>query len=182
MTHILSAPGHSDLLHTMTTLAFWASWAQIIGMASVVIAVIALLVAQNQVKQAKDATKDAKDAAEAAAQADKGQFILGVDDAFRSYEKVRRWINMKTDQRGTADMPKLSEVYGYIAVFERLGIFIQRGLLTPEEVDVLYGDRFKKLVAFGDNNSFKQDFSTSVYSKFPPRENPTAWVGFIRLW
>ena len=40
----------------------------------------------------------------------------------------------------------------------------------------------KKLVAFGDNNSFKQDFSTSVYSKFPPRENPTAWVGFIRLW
>src|ERR1035441_631163 len=96
MTHILSAPGHSDLLHTMTTLAFWASWAQIIGMASVVIAVIALLVAQNQVKQAKEATK-------AAAQADKGQFILGVDDAFRSYEKVRRWINMKPDKRGTAD-------------------------------------------------------------------------------
>ena len=161
--------------HTMTTLAFWASWVQIIGMASVVIAVIALLIAKDQLKEAKDA-------AEAAAQADKGQFILGVDDAFRNYEKVRRWINRKPDKRGPADKPKLSEVYRYIAVFERLGLFIQWGLLAPEEVDALYGDRFKRLVAFGDDNSFKQHFPTSVYSKFPPRENPTSWVGFIRLW
>jgi hypothetical protein len=160
--------------------------------------------AAEDTKTATEATKTATEATKTAAQntevaaknteiaaknteiAAKGQFILGIDDAFRSYEKVRRWINMKPRQRKKAEengeKPKLSEVYRYIAVFERIGIFIKLGSLLPKEVDPLYGDRFQQLVSYGDGKDFKNDFRTSIYEKFPPRDNPASWSDFIALW
>ena len=101
-----------------------------------------------------------------------GQFILGIDEAFRSYEDVRRYFNDPSNY----PKPKQPDLYRYIAIFERLGLFIKWKLLKPKDVDMLYGERFENLISYGFER-FRTDFED-----FPPKVRPQNWAGFIELW
>jgi hypothetical protein len=165
------------LSESVTTLAFWANWFQIIGaVAAATLALWAILIARGQlvdtrrsVDDARRSADDARRSADDARRAVFGQFILGIDEAFRAYEDVRRHIN----QPSGFPAPDLSDMYRYIAVFERLGFFIDEKLLTIDKVNELYGDRFKNLILYGDKR---------YGANFPPRARPYAWDGFIVLW
>jgi uncharacterized oligopeptide transporter (OPT) family protein len=67
----------ADLSESATTLGIWANWSQIIGAgAAVVLAIWAIAIATRQLNDARRSAL--------------GQFILGIDEAFRSYEDVRK--------------------------------------------------------------------------------------------
>jgi hypothetical protein len=171
MTYLAVSAGASDLSKSVTTLAFWASWFQIAGaIAAVALALWAILIARHQLAGAVRSADDAQKAAGDARKAVFGQFILGIDEAFRAYENVRRYIN----QPSQSDVePSQADLFRYLAVFERLGFFIEQELLTVDKVNELYGDRFKKLIDYGDSH-FGQ--------RFRPRAHPERWDGFIVLW
>ena len=157
--HLLSDLAAPKLSESVTTLAFWASWSQIIGAAAaVVLALWAILIARKQLNDAKRSAF--------------GQFILGIDEAFRGYEKVRRYIN----RQSSFPKPYESDMYRYIGIFERLGIFIKWKLLPTKTVDELYGHRFQRLI------SYEGGFSKDYGREFPPRAHPENWDGFISLW
>ena len=159
MTYLLSEPRAADLSESVTTLAFWADWFAIIGaVAAAVLAIWAITIAMGQLSDARRSAF--------------GQFILGIDEAFRSCEHVRRYFNRPSSY----PKPEQPDLYRYIALFERLGLFIRWKLLTPEDVDMLYGDRFQRLISYGGER-FEKDFGG-----FPPLARPNAWAGFILLW
>jgi hypothetical protein len=160
MTHISSELEAANFSESVTTFAFWATWVQIFGVAAAAsLAVWAILIARGQLNDARRSAF--------------GQFILGIDEAFRSCENVRRYINRPLPK----SKPDVADLYRYIAVFERLGIFIEWDLITIEKADELYGHRFEKLISYGAGG-FKKDFGTD----FRPRANPAGWGGFIVLW
>jgi hypothetical protein len=163
MAYLLSELEAANSSESVTpTLAFWATWVQILGVAAaVMLAGWAIWIARGQLTDARRSAF--------------GQFILGIDDAFRNYENVRRYINRPVTY--SKSKPDLSDVYRYIAVFERLGIFIEWRLMKIEKLDELYGDRFEKLISYGAER-FKADFKTG----FPPQARPAKWDGFIFLW
>jgi hypothetical protein len=140
MTYLLSEPGAADLSESATTLGIWANWSQIIGAgAAVVLAIWAIAIATRQLNDARRSAL--------------GQFILGIDEAFRSYEDVRKYFNRPSK----IPKPDKSDLYRYIAVFERLGLLIKWKLLKPKNVEMLYGHRFEKLISYGKER-FEADF------------------------
>jgi hypothetical protein len=68
--------------------------------------------------------------------------------------------------------PDKSDLYRYIAVFERFGLLIKWKLLKPKNVDMLYGHRFEKLISYGKER-FEADFGG-----FPPPSSSPG-VGWI---
>ncbi|MGY1699190.1 hypothetical protein [Geodermatophilus sp. SYSU D00766] len=155
----------------MDTLTVLANVSQVVGLliavAATVIAIKALDIANSQLTEAVSNTRSSKKAAEDTQRSTRGQFILAIDAAFRAYDQVRAAIN-----NTSVANPGTSDLYRYIAVFERLGYLIEWSLIDPQTVDDLYGDRFSKLLEYYEKRNMN----------FPPQVRPESWWGFIVLW
>jgi hypothetical protein len=128
-----------------------ADVAQIVGI------ILAVPAAYWAYKQLKSATASAE-----------SQAILALDQAFYLFEDFRKQINSDPLRAGRDDVT----LRRYIAVFERLGLLIDKGVVGIELADQLYGSRLKKLL---------ESVKPSVKTILAEREGK-GWENFTELW
>jgi hypothetical protein len=120
--------------------------------------------ARELVRQTKDALDTARRQYELARKIAETQAVFSVDAALGLYEDVRERLTPSG-----APAPERLRLRYYMAVFERLGVLIDQGTVSPETANKFYGSRFKALV----NDQGAVDIVTG------DREG---WVSFLSLW
>ena len=153
-----------------------ADWAQIVGVA---LALLALAIAWFQLRKAVDETSNAAADAKRAVAVAEGQAVLALDLALSqpTFEALRAKINTKSVT--AADDVVLRR---YIATFERLGLLIEKGIITISVADHFYGNRLEKLlVNAGSRVSaiVRHSSSSGAVGEGPGREG---WRIFLELW
>ena len=99
----------------------------------------------------------------------RAQFLLNMDQAFEADEKIRVRLAKANQPPLTTD--EWREVKRYMARFERVFVFVSKGLLDPAVVHRLYGARFRNIVK-------NQDIRTRLLEG----DKAPSWVDFIKLW
>jgi hypothetical protein len=131
-----------------------ADVAQIVGL---VLAILAALWAR---KQLRSATVSAE-----------SQAVLALDQAFSLFEDLRKELNSGSSL-GSADKEKLVTLRRYVAVFERLGLLLKKGVVGVQLADQLYGSRLSQLL----------NKSSGQVNKIVAEREGRGWENFIELW
>ena len=140
-----------------------ANVAQLVG---ITLAVIALGIAANQLR-------DAARTAERAETVSEGQAVLALDQilAQQRFEALRATLAKgKMVNPGEDDQVALRR---YVAAFERLGLLVDKGVVSPELADAFYGPRLKRLI---NNAPFAVNMVTDG------NKGRAGWKNFIILW
>jgi hypothetical protein len=160
---------------SLTLLGALPLWVELtvagVTVASLAVAVVAIYLAykfaKEQLGAANQGLTAARESLDATHDIARAQFILAIDDALARYENVR--IDVTYDPSTLPSKGRRSaELRYYIAVFERIGLLADQGLLDSAEIDELYGSRFAALL----NNT---DAAAIV-------QRTESWWGFIYLW
>ena len=155
--------------------------AQLVGtvltLVGLAVAALALGVAALQLQDAKFSAQKSEITAEA-------QAVLAVDQflAQGHLEEVRRKINDETlhvpvEAVNTANEEAVA-LRRYVAAFERLGLLIDKGVITIEVADEFYGDRLQRLLVL---DPVKAMVAPNGEGK-PGWEGKQGWRNFILLW
>jgi hypothetical protein len=96
------------------------------------------------------------------------QAVLALDQAFSLFEQFRKDLN-RDAATATSDTVTLRR---YIAVFERLGLLIKKGVIGVQLADQLYGSRLATLLATAER---------PVRTMVAEREGK-GWENFTELW
>lgn len=106
-------------------------------------------------KQLKSATASAE-----------SQAVLALDQAFSLFEQFRKDLNQNS---ADADDVMLRR---YVAVFERLGLLLEKRVMSVELADQLYGSRLEKLL---------KNAGDPVKSILAEKDG-RGWQNFVELW
>jgi hypothetical protein len=142
-----------------------ANVAQLVG---IPLAAIALWIAANQLRDAARTAEKAEIASEA-------QAVLALDQvlAQQRFEDLRTKLNPRPMTPNNDDKIVLRR---YIAAFERLGLLLDRGVMSAELANAFYGSRIRKLVT--NAGEFVKEMVTEEGGS---RGRP-AWRNFVVLW
>jgi|SRR5919198_5910700 hypothetical protein len=116
----------------------------VIGAVGIIYAVRQTRFAARQTGLAVTAAELSAQTAERARQVAQAQFTLTLDAAFAEHRELRNNLN---DPKWRAETSRQrNEVRRYLALFERVGVLMEKGWLTLEQVDQFYAPRFRKLL------------------------------------
>jgi len=143
-----------------------ADWAQLVG---IPLTLIALMVALNGLYRAKQQLDHADKVSQ-------GQFIFTLDQVLISYEDLRTrarydrsWDYVDQQLTDFQYVHERARIRYYLAVFERLGELLKRGMVDSALVAELYGSRLERLLR-------KDGVRQIVASK------PEEWARLVYLW
>lgn len=162
-----------NLNWAMTILSTWIADAAYIG--TTTLAAVALWIAVGQLRKAAESARIAATAAEKAEIVSEAQAVLALDQvlAQQRFETLREKLN-RTYAPGTAT-EKLT-VRRYVAAFERLGLLLDKGVISAELAEAFYSSRLERLVK---NCAFVREI---VVDKDDKTKGSVAWRNFVLLW
>src|SRR5829696_9232481 len=114
-----------------------ANVAQLVG---IPLAVIALGIAAYQLRDAARTAAKAETVAE-------GQLVLAFDQvlAQQTFLGLRAKLGAGKIDKNPDEATKVA-LRRYVAAFERLGVLVDKGVVSPELADAFYGSRLEKLI------------------------------------
>ena len=105
------------------------------------------------------------------------QAILALDAAFGQFEDLRKELNTgaflpKAGHVAPVDDDKRVQLRRYVAVFERLGLLLQKRVVGAQLADQLYGSRFQSLLTKNGGE----------LNKILSERDGKGWENFVYLW
>jgi hypothetical protein len=136
-----------------------ADVAQLVG---IPLAAIALWIAAIQLKDAARTANKAEAVAEV-------QAVLALDRVLAQQTFIELRAKLAAGKTDDSDYNTRVDLRRYVAAFERLGMLVDKKVVSPELADEFYGSRLQKLV----NNPYAVNMVNG---------SPAAWRNFIILW